>query len=377
MKQVKSVLFLNLTTFSQTGGIEKFNKCFLKALTDLENEGLIKSESYSVYDNESDQKYYSKKKYKGFNKRFFYFTLSAIFNAAKFDIIVLGHINLAVVGYFVKLLNPNKKLLIMAHGIEVWNDLTYFKFSVLKKSDLILAVSNFTKTKLIAQHNIKQNKITIFSNTIDPFFEKPFSFSKNDLLKSRYAIKEDDFVLLTITRMCSTEQQSKGYVSVLKVLPELKKIIPNIKYIMAGKADEAEIKMVQSLLNELKLNDTVIMAGYIKDEELVAHYTTSDVFIMPSSKEGFGIVFIEAIACGLPVIAGNLDGSVDALEGGKLGILINPFSLSEIAESILTNYKQINNYNKEDKQNLQMMVYSTFGFGKYKERLIDILSPLS
>ena len=370
--KVKSVLFLNLTAFSQTGGIEKFNKCLLKALTDLENEGLIKSESYSAYDNESDEKYYSNKQYKGFNKKRFYFTLNAIWNAQRFDTVVLGHINLAIIGYFIKLFYTGKKLLVMAHGIEVWDELPYFKRSVLKKSDMILAVSNFTKTKLIAQHNIKQNKVTIFYNTIDPFFEKPVSYSKNELLKSRYTIKEDDFVLFTLTRLSGTEKY-KGYSLVIKALPELKKIIPNIKYIIAGRADEAETNTIQSLSNELKLNDTLTLAGYIKEEELINHYTTSDVFIMPSQKEGFGIVFIEAMACGLPVIGGNKDGSVDALQEGKLGTLINPDSLSEISESILTSYNQRNNYNKEQKQNLQMMVYSTFGFDKYKERLKGIL----
>ena len=156
-------------------------------------------------------------------------------------------------------------------------------------------------------------------------------------------------------------------------MPELKKIIPNIKYILAGRADEVEANIIQSLSNELKLNDTLTLAGYIKEEELMNHYTMSDVFIMPSQKEGFGIVFIEAMAYGLPAIAGNKDGSVDALQEGKLGTLINPDSLSEISESILTFYKQRNNYNKEQKQNLQMMAYSTFGFDKYKERFKRIL----
>lgn len=371
--KIKNILFLNLTAFSQTGGIEKFNKCFLKALSDLENEGIIKSQAFSAYDTEADEKYYSNKNYTGFNKRKFTFTLRSIWYAEKYDIIVLGHINLAIIGYFIKLFNPTKRLLVMAHGIEVWNELPFFKRKVLKNADMILSVSNFTKAKLLSQHKIKQNKVTIFYNAIDPFFDKPLSFTKSEVLKSRYNIKSDDFVLFTLTRLSSIEKY-KGYDLVINALPGLKKSIPNIKYILAGKADEIESNHIKSLAEELNLNGTLTLAGYIKDEELIDHYLTSDIFIMPSQKEGFGIVFIEALACGLPVIAGNKDGSVDALQNGKLGTLINPESISEISGSVMKLYSERNNNTIEQKLNLQRSAISTFGFKEYKQRLKGIIT---
>ena len=370
---IKKILFLNLTTFSQTGGIEKFNKCLLKALTDLENEGLIKSESYSAYDNESDEKYYSNKQYKGFNKKRFYFTLNAIWNAQRFDIVVLGHINLAIIGYFIKLFNPSKKVILIAHGIEVWDELPYFKRSVLKKSDMILAVSNFTKTKLITQHNIKQNKITIFHNTIDPFFQKPVSFTKSEVLKKRYNIKDDDFVLFTLTRLSSVEKD-KGYDNVIKTISKYQSELPNIKYIISGKTDNAERNRLEVIISNNKLEKNVTLTGFINEEELIQHYNTSDVFIMPSQKEGFGIVFIESMACGLPVIAGNKDGSVDALRNGELGMLVNPNSELEIKQAITTSYANKRTLTNESRLALRQKVHSYFGFDKYKERLKGIIT---
>src|SRR5262249_38877932 len=69
--------------------------------------------------------------------------------------------------------------------------------------------------------------------------------------------------------------------------------------------------------------------------ELAEHYRLADVFIMPSVKEGFGIVFLEAAACGVPVIGGNEDGSWDALREGRLGRAIDPDNEQDLVGAVL------------------------------------------
>ena len=86
------------------------------------------------------------------------------------------------------------------------------------------------------------------------------------------------------------------------------------------------------LVEEKNLTNNFILTGYIEDKELTDHYLLADVFVMPSTQEGFGIVFLEALVCGLPVIAGNKDGSVDALLNGKLGKLIDPDNIQGTIE---------------------------------------------
>jgi glycosyltransferase involved in cell wall biosynthesis len=82
------------------------------------------------------------------------------------------------------------------------------------------------------------------------------------------------------------------------------------------------------------MEDKVVFTGFIKNDELNDHFLMSDLYIMPSYGEGFGIVFVEAMYFGLPVIAGNKDGSVDALLNGKLGILVDPMNVNEIQSAI-------------------------------------------
>ena len=104
------------------------------------------------------------------------------------------------------------------------------------------------------------------------------------------------------------------------------------------------------------------------------HFLLADVFIMPSRKEGFGIVFIEAMACGLPVIAGNKDGSCDALQNGALGSLIDPDNEAEILNALQQTFQKNGQLsNPKSKARLQQKVKETFGFETYKHNLEKLL----
>ena len=227
----------------------------------------------------------------------------------------------------------------------------------------MLAVSNFTKEQLINVQQISSKKISIFPNTLDPYFELPNRFSKPGYLNKRYGIKEGDNILFTLTRLNSNEGY-KGYDKVIRVLPMLLQQGIQVKYILAGKADAAEEQRMKALISELKLEQHVMMPGYIADEEVTDHYLLSDVFVMPSKGEGFGIVYLEAMACGLPVIAGNKDGSTEALQFGALGTLINPDDTNELYTAIKTVVQQSN-----DPQQLQQKMLNFFSFEKFTERL--------
>jgi len=371
----QNVLFLNLATFSKTGGIEKFNKCLLKALNDIDREGLISAESYSAYDNNSQENYFPNALYKGFAKNRLAFVYNSILNARHFDTIILGHINLSIIGLMIKLLWPAKKLILITHGIEVMEALSFPKSSLLKKADLILAVSNFTKNNLINIQNIEASRIKIFHNTIDPNFIVPDTFDKPEYLQQRYGIKKGDTVIYTLSRLSSSEQY-KGYDQVIKALAMQNGSLNNYKYIIAGKGDDKEITRLKQMVNELGLNDNIILSGFVKDSELSDHYKMADIFIMPSRGEGFGIVFLEAMVHGLPVIAGNCDGSVDALKNGELGRLVSPDNIEEVSEAILTEVKNLELRTEAMMHKLQKDSIATFGFDTFRDKLRGILVDL-
>src|SRR5581483_442399 len=86
---------------------------------------------------------------------------------------------------------------------------------------------------------------------------------------------------------------------------------------------------------QLGLSDRVVFAGYVPDEEKAAHYRLADAFVMPGRGEGFGIVYLEAMACGVPVVASKRDASREVVRDGELGIVVDPDAPGELRAGIL------------------------------------------
>jgi glycosyltransferase involved in cell wall biosynthesis len=372
---MSKVLFLNLTAFTLTGGIEKFNKCFLKALREIRNEDGGNVAAFSAHDKEVDEKYFDTKDYKCFAGSRMPFVLQSIWAARKYDHIIIAHLNMAIIGKAVKMLFPKKKITVIVHGIEVMQPLTGYKKEVLNGADRVLTVSEFTKSKLMALQQTDNNKVRILNNTVDPYFPLPENFAINNDMRKRYGLKGTDKVMFTLTRMAHNEQY-KGYDIVLQCLPELLQTYPDLKYVVSGKYDAQEKARVDEIIKQNGLEQVVTLTGFIDDSELIAHYQMADLFIMPSRGEGFGIVFIEAMACGLPVIAGNQDGSTEALRNGELGTLVNPESKEEIINAV-TRFFSKPVLTEADKKDLQQRTLGHFGFNVYKARLKNILREIS
>ena len=117
------------------------------------------------------------------------------------------------------------------------------------------------------------------------------------------------------------------------------------------------------------LQQQVIIAGFIPADELAAHFALADLYIMPSHKEGFGIVFIEAMFYGKPVIAGNADGSAEALDNGKLGILINPDDTEQITNAVIAVLENKHAFIPNIQQ-----VMDKFSYPVYKKNLRGIIA---
>lgn len=372
---MKSLYFLNLIGFSQTGGLEKFNRCFMKALDELSSELHYSSNAASLYDTVANEQYYPSKQYKGFNQSLAKFVPSTILAGLSKDVIILGHINLAVIGWVIKTLAPSKKLMVICHGIEVWQPVTGIKKKMLQKADRVLAVSDYTKQQIVEKQGVPAEKVSVFHNTIDPYFDFPKQFGKDKELMARYDIDDNDYVVYTLCRLSSKEQY-KGYDAVIKAIGKLVVKHPQIKYLLTGKYDNVEKARLDKLIAENDLQSNVIFAGYIKDEEVTKHYQLADVFIMPSKGEGFGIVFIEAMACGRNVVAGNADGSKDALRNGELGVILDADNVDAIAAAIAEKIENKEKYDAAYAADLQQKVIGHFGFAAYKQKLKGILNPI-
>jgi phosphatidyl-myo-inositol dimannoside synthase len=234
--------------------------------------------------------------------------------------------------------------------------------------DKIVSVSSFTKNKIIELHHLSTDKCLVLNNCIDPYLIKPTEKKRSKYLIERYNIKETDSVLLTLTRL-SARDRYKGYNFVLEAVGEIIKTNKSIKYLLAGGSEPSEKIYIHNLIEKYKLQNHVILTGFIADEEIADHFSLADIYVMPSIKEGFGIVFVEAMYYGVPVIATNADGSSDALLHGKLGLLTEPESTSAVKEALLKMIADHDNYLPS-----HALLMENFGYESYKRKLAYILN---
>ena len=145
------VLFLTLRTFSLTGGIEKVCRSLSRVLYDLSEEEIVQSTVYSMYDKNTDRdsRYLSKYQFSGFNGNRERFVLQSFLSGLKANVILLSHIHLISIVYFIRKIHPHKKIYLLAHGVEIWRKLPNSKLKILNQLDKIICVSHFTAGKII------------------------------------------------------------------------------------------------------------------------------------------------------------------------------------------------------------------------------------
>jgi glycosyltransferase involved in cell wall biosynthesis len=316
------------------------------------------------------QQYVPGKNFKGFGANRTAFVLKALQEAAKADIIILSHINLTIIGLATKRINPKCKVYLVAHGIEVWRPLSFWQKKLLACIDKVICVSSFTRQQMFQLHNTPNGKCVILNNAIDPFMQLPSVFKKPGNLLNKYNIAADNPTIFTLTRLAATEQY-KGHEQVIKVISKLKEKFPTIKYILAGQYDDDEEVRIRELITANDVSQQVILTGFIEEKDLPDHFLLADVFVLPSKKEGFGIVFIEALACGLPVICGNADGSIDAIRNGELGQAIDVTDLGALEDAITTALQTpLTQQKRECLQKSCVKYFNEFDYRKQLEQLL-------
>ncbi|MBD3249272.1 glycosyltransferase [Candidatus Woesearchaeota archaeon] len=218
---------------------------------------------------------------------------------------------------------------VYCHGEEMGSDLgkavKIMKQITLRRAKGLIAVSDYTK-KIIEKYN--KNTKTIY-NAVDikTFYPK----EKNKDMVKKYEL-EDKKVLMTISRL----EKRKNHESVIRLMPKLLKKY-DVKYLILGEGDEKE--NLKDIVSELKLENHVEFLGKVSQDELNDYYNLCDIFVMPNidingDTEGFGIVFLEANACGKPVIGGDKGGVTSAIKNGYNGFLVDGRDEEEIYNKI-------------------------------------------
>lgn len=325
-----NVVMLMTDGFGSVGGIPKFNRDFLGALDACGTVERVYALPRLIPDPIDDpipeSVVYDRKAARGkfaFLRRVLWYA----WRTPQPDIVICGHLNLLPAAWIVARLR-GARLALIVHGIEAWKRRSWLFRLMLRSVDSYIAVSRYTAGRFVAWSDVSQDRIFILPNCIDldSFFPEP----RNEALGERYGVQRNK-VILTVGRLAS-EEGYKGFDEVIEVMPELLRRFPNLKYMVVG--DGNDRGRLERKTASLGVSEQVIFTGRILEHEKVSHYSLADAYVMPCYGEGFGIVFLEAIACGVPVVGSKVDGSREALLEGRLGHLVDPAMPNELIEAV-------------------------------------------
>jgi glycosyltransferase involved in cell wall biosynthesis len=246
-----------------------------------------------------------------------------------FDLIYCGHIHLLPLAWGIARF-LGKPLWLQIHGIDAWQSTSYqLANHLVARVTRVLSVSELTLNRFIEWSRFPRERCDLVPNAIHM---AAYGVGKKPCaLVERYGLAGRT-ILLTLGRLAS-EERTKGFDEVLELLPDLIRDIPNVAYVIAGDGNDG--KRLREKARTLGLADRVVFTGRVVEQEKADLYRLADAYVMPSRGEGFGIVLLEAMACGVPVVASRIDGGREALRDGALGILVDPENPGDVRRGIL------------------------------------------
>lgn len=320
---MKNVLFIALDAYSKVGGIQQFNRRVISGLLQIKDLNKI---SIILKDDKPSDLPKNNIEYKTTDGSRFKLISEVIRVARSHDIILMGHVNLLPIAFIAKILNPKIKTILFVHGIDVWGvnsrKVKNLDRSFIKFVDQIASVSNFTAHKMMESFSVSQDKFSLFPNAVD-------ILEQNDV---RDSIINKSPMLLTVSRL-SENERGKHHDSVLRALPKILQAVPDVKYRIIG--DGVLRIELEELARDLGVSDAVEFKGRVSDEDLAKSYEEASIFVMPSEKEGFGIVFLEAWLRKIPVICGTEDASHEVVSHGIDGFAIHHDNIETLSEKII------------------------------------------
>ena len=363
-------VFVFLEIFSQEGGIQSYVKDILQAYTTLttSRQGEVfllrdSSEGDNPFEGDRMGFHYLKTSSPWLGRLNLIFSLIVFLWQNQPQRMFCGHINLAPL---IQLLCKLKGIpyTVLTYGKEVWEPLAPNQKRALQQADEIWTISRYSRDRLCAANDINHQKVKFLYCAIDGEAFTPGV--KSEELITRYGL-ESAQVLMTVARLWSGDIY-KGVDVTIRALPKIIEEFPQVKYLVIGRGDDQP--RLAKLAEDLGVAERVIFAGFVATEELVDHYRVADAYIMPS-QEGFGIVYLEAMACGIPVLSGDSDGSADPLQDGILGWQVphrNPEAVAQACLEILRGEDQ-----RCDGRWLREKSLAKFNYTAFKQRLQQLL----
>jgi phosphatidylinositol alpha-1,6-mannosyltransferase len=245
-------------------------------------------------------------------------------------LVVAGHPNLAPVVAAMRLAVPRLKSIICTHGVEVWEPLSRIRRMALRRAHLVLAPSKYTADHVAAVQRVAPEKIRVLPWALDPQFEALAPHAAKSVAPANFP---EGRVVLAVGRWRADERY-KGMDTLITALPRLLPRWPELQLAIVGEGDDRG--WLENLAEENGVDRHLHFLAGLSYEELASCYAHCEIFALPSKGEGFGLVYLEAMACGKPVIGGAHGGAPEVIDDGKTGYLVPHGDAVQLATAIET-----------------------------------------
>jgi phosphatidyl-myo-inositol dimannoside synthase len=228
----------------------------------------------------------------------------------RIDLIFCGHLYMAPLCALIARLT-GAKLIVQMHGIEAWPQPSRLLRAAVESADLVLCVSRFTRARVLGWAAIAPERLVVLPNTI----RAAFTPGDGSAVRAAWGL-QDRWVLLTVGRLDARERY-KGHDQIIAAIPKLVALGHDVLYLIVGEGDDRP--RLEARAREANVAERVWFVGSLEVPQLIEIYRAADLFVMPSTGEGFGIAFLEAMASGTPALGLDVGGARDALADGELG----------------------------------------------------------
>ena len=305
-------LLLAPELFASQGGISRILRLYLKALCDLSepdgevglvvlNDVQLDSRELRAYGNDHLVVW------NACGKDRIRFVRGALAEAPRFETIICGHIGQLPVAWLCRRRNRNLKYILVAHGLEVWRRFNLVEKLALRSADQVWCVSEYTRRQVIQNSGIREEKTFVLPNALDPLFLQETEATGN----------RPEPIILTISRLCHADRY-KGVDLLIQALPEIRRRIPGATLRVIGRGDD--LPRLQQLAAAAGVSEAVRFLGFVGDREMKDELRQCRLFALPSEREGFGLVYLEAMAYGKPCV-GAAAGGVPEVISPETGLL--------------------------------------------------------
>jgi glycosyltransferase involved in cell wall biosynthesis len=237
---------------------------------------------------------------------------------------------------------------------------------MLEASDVVISVSRYSKRVLLNTYGVGSKVIPPGVDEI--FFKHEMnSWYLRHFLK-KYRLRDDDIKILFVGQLIPR----KGVEYLIRAFKKVKESVKDSSLVIVG--DGVDKRRLMSLANMLNLRD-VYFLGRIPKNDLVYAYLSSNIFVLPTLEEGLGIALLEAMACGLPVVASKTSGVLDAVIDGETGILVPPRNVKALADAIIR-LLSCEELRKKLSETAKEYAKASFNWRSIAQRIVDLYLSL-